>query len=78
MLQIFARRIPAIFLSASCLFAAVSAAAHAIIIASSPGVDAVIIRPDRPVDGAPARAASWVWPLAFIVVGFSLLIYREA
>ena len=28
--------------------------------------------------GRPARIASWVWPAAFVMVGFILLIYREA
>ena len=28
--------------------------------------------------GRPARIASWVWPAAFVVVGFILLIYRES
>jgi putative copper resistance protein D len=28
--------------------------------------------------GRPARIASWVWPAAFVIVGFILLIYREA
>lgn len=28
--------------------------------------------------GTPARIASWIWPAAFVVVGFILLIYREA
>jgi putative copper resistance protein D len=30
------------------------------------------------LDGAASRAAAWVWPVAFVVVGLVLLAYREA
>lgn len=30
------------------------------------------------LDGAASRAASWVWPIAFVLVGLLLLDYREA
>jgi putative copper resistance protein D len=30
------------------------------------------------LDGRESRIAAWVWPIAFILVGFILLIYREA
>ena len=28
--------------------------------------------------GAPARRASWIWPVAFVLVGLLLVFYREA
>jgi copper resistance protein D len=30
------------------------------------------------LDGREARIAAWIWPVAFMLVGFILLIYREA
>jgi copper resistance protein D len=30
------------------------------------------------LEGRASRVAAWVWPIAFVVVGFVLLIYREA
>jgi copper resistance protein D len=30
------------------------------------------------LDGPGSRVASWIWPTAFVVVGFILLFYREA
>jgi copper resistance protein D len=30
------------------------------------------------LEGRASRIAAWVWPIAFVVVGFVLLIYREA
>jgi len=30
------------------------------------------------LEGTPSRIASWIWPLAFIAVGLTLLDYREA
>ncbi len=30
------------------------------------------------LEGRPSRIASWVWPVAFIIIGLILLDYREA
>lgn len=50
MLRVVPCRVPTILLFAFCLFATAQVAAHAIIVASIPGIDAVVAGPDVPVE----------------------------
>jgi copper resistance protein C len=67
------------------------ASAHAIVVSASPTDGAALASGDTPlvlrfnsrIDHersrlSPIAADAWVWPIAFVVVGYVLLIYREA